>query len=81
MKHQFPSATDASVVPSPESSSRGRYLGGVVDALHASRRLQAARLIHHYRHLLHEECMQKAGKAAEAQPLEDNAPQFVQKTN
>jgi hypothetical protein len=73
MKHQFPSATDASVVPSPESSSRGRYLGGVVDALHASRRLQAARLIHHYRHLLHEERIQEAGKAAEAQPLEDSA--------
>jgi hypothetical protein len=77
MKHQFPSATDASVVPSAESNSRGRYLGGVVDALHGSRRLQATRAIHRYRHLLHEECMQEAGKAAEAQSLEVNAPQFV----
>jgi hypothetical protein len=77
MKHQFPSARDASEVTSGESSSSERYLAGVVDALHASRRLQAARVIHHYRHLVHEECVQDASKAAEAQPLEDNAPQFA----
>lgn len=77
MKHEFPSATDASDVPRAESSSRGRYLGRVVDALHASRRLQATRLIHRYRHLLHEECVQAAGKAAEAQLLEDSTPPFA----
>jgi hypothetical protein len=36
-------------------SSRKSVFAHLLDALHESRRLQAARLVHHYRHLLQQE--------------------------
>jgi hypothetical protein len=45
-------------------------------ALHASRRLQAARVISQHRHLLHQEAAKRAGAPSPREPI----PQIVRET-
>jgi hypothetical protein len=84
MKHtQFPPISDvslASLTSDRKSNSARGYFALFMGALHASRRLQAARSIRQYRHLFHEEHRQDAGKKAQPQSLMDEAPRTVLET-
>jgi hypothetical protein len=44
-------------------SSPASCVAHLLDALHQSRRLQAARVIHHYRHLLQKDCQYQSPEA------------------
>jgi hypothetical protein len=81
MKHtEVPSVSDASLTPltsKPKRSFPLSFVANLVDALHASRRLQAARVIRQHRHLVHEERGQTARRKAEAKSREDQAPRIV----
>jgi hypothetical protein len=75
MKHtEFPSISDASLTPvisRPTPNSARGYFAYLIDALRASRRLQAARVIRQHRHLIHEERGQAAGLKAETKSRGD----------
>jgi hypothetical protein len=83
MKHaQFREISDASVAPpAPRESSSGRgYLARLIDALDASRRLQAARVIRQSRHLMDQARERDAGNRTCARSVADEAPQIVIET-
>jgi hypothetical protein len=75
MKHiEFPSISDASLTPLPRKrtpNSLRSVVAYLIDALHASRRLQAARVIRQHRHLIHEERGQAVVQKAETKSRED----------
>jgi hypothetical protein len=81
MKHtEFPSISDASLTPvvsRPNPNSARGYFAYLIDALHASRRLQAARVIRQHRHLIHEQRGQVAGQKAETKSREDQTPRIA----
>jgi hypothetical protein len=81
MKHtEFPSISDASLTPvisRPRPNSARGYFAYLIDALHASRRLQAARVIRQHRHLIHEERGQAGGWKAETKSREDQAARIA----
>jgi hypothetical protein len=81
MKHtEFPSISDASLTPvisRPKPNSARGYFAYLIDALHASRRLQAARVIRQNRHLVHEQRGQDTGKTAETKSIADRAPRIA----
>jgi hypothetical protein len=85
MKHaQFREIIDASVAsslaPRRESSCGRGYFARLIDALHASRRLQAGRAIRQHRHLMHQARERDAGNRTYARSVADEAPQIVIET-
>jgi glutaredoxin len=84
MKHvQFPPIADASVSPlgSALTSNPGRgLLLRFVEALHESRRLQAARIIERHRHLIDRAHKAEAAKAAVASSPSNQVPNIVLET-
>jgi hypothetical protein len=84
MKHtEFPSISDASLTPvisRPKPNSSRGYFVYLVDALHASRRLQAARVIRQHRHLIHEERGQAGGQKVETKSGEDQTARIAPET-
>src|SRR5882724_10204514 len=73
MKHtQFPPISDVSIASfsSRRSNLGGGFFAGVMAALHESRRLQAARSIRQYRHLIHQEPEAGAAKRTAPSPRE-----------
>jgi hypothetical protein len=84
MKHtQFPPISDASVASvtsNRQSNSGGGFFAGVMAALHASRRLQAARVIRQHRHLFHQEPEAGAAKRTGAPSPREPIPQIVRET-
>src|SRR5450432_4272169 len=81
MKHtEFPSISDASltpVIPKPRPNSARGYFAYLIDALHASRRLQAARVIRQHRHLIREVRGQATGQKAEPKFREDQTARIA----
>lgn len=81
MKHaQFPPISDASVssISSQRKSNSVRgYFSRFVEALHESRRLQAARVIGQHRHLIDREHKAEAAKRAAAPAPSKEVPQIV----
>jgi hypothetical protein len=77
MKHtEFPSISDASLTPlkprRKPNSARG-YFAYLIEALHGSRRLQAAGAFRQHRHLVHQETR----KTAETKVIEAQTPRIV----
>jgi hypothetical protein len=81
VKHtQFPPIDDASVstVTCRQKSNSGKgFFSGLVDALHGSRRLQAARAIQQYRHLIDPAHKADAAKTTGAPSLRREVPRIV----
>jgi len=81
VKHiQFPPIDDASVssVVSRQKSNSGKgFFSGLFDALHESRRLQAARVIQQHRHLIDRAHKAEAAKRAVASAPWKQVPRIV----
>jgi hypothetical protein len=81
VKHtQFPPIDDASVssVVSRQKSNSGKgFFSGLFEALHESRRLQAARVIQQHRHLIDRAHKAEAAKRAVASAPTKEVPQIV----
>ena len=81
MKHtEFPSVSDASLTPLPPKrrpNSLRSVVAYLIEALHASRRLQAARVIRQHRHLVHEQRGHDTGKTAGTKSIADRAPRIA----
>jgi hypothetical protein len=84
MKHtEVPSISDASLTPltaKPKLSFPRSLVANLIEALHASRRLQAARVFRQHRHLIHEERGQTARNKAETKSRQDQAQRIVPET-
>ena len=80
MKHtQFPPISDVSIASfsSRRSNLGGGFFAGVMAALHESRRLQAARSIRQYRHLIHQEPEAGAAKRSGVPSPREQVSQIV----
>ena len=75
-RSEFPHISDASLTPlspRPRPKSWAGLMAYLIEALHASRRLQAARVIRQNRHLVYGQRRQHGGKAAETSSVEMKA--------
>jgi hypothetical protein len=84
MKHtKFPPIDDvyiASTTSGRKSNSRAGFFAGIMRALHESRRLQAARTIRQYRHLIHQAPEAASAERTGAPSPSEQVPQIVRET-